>query len=113
MCCHRSERKQRKLVVTKTEEWMGSVLSAYGTTMTAVTSFKYLGRIMLTTKNNWPEVDQNLRRAQGKWGRMVKILLREGVDRRTAGRFYVAVVKAVVQAVTLFGSETWVVTPWL
>ena len=30
-------------------------------------------------------------------------------DRRTAGRFYVA----VVQAVHLFGSETWVMTPRL
>ena len=38
---------------------------------------------------------------------MVKILGREGSDRRTAGRFYVA----VVQAVILFGSEKWVVTP--
>ena len=40
---------------------------------------------------------------------MEKILEREGSDRRTPGRFYVA----VVQAVLLFGSETWVLTPQL
>ena len=34
---------------------------------------------------------------------------REGEDRIKVGRFYVA----VVQAVLLFGSETWVTTPWL
>ena len=40
---------------------------------------------------------------------MVIILVREGEYRRTTGRFYVV----VVQAVLLFGSETWVVTPRL
>ena len=40
---------------------------------------------------------------------MVNILGGEGAYRRTAGRFYLAVIKAVI----LFGSETWVVTPWL
>ena len=40
---------------------------------------------------------------------MVNILGGEGTYRRTAGRFYLAVIKAVI----LFGSETWVVTPWL
>ena len=48
-----------------------------------------------------------MRRVWGKWGRMVKILGREGVDRSTAGIFYVE----MVQSVLLFGSETWVVTP--
>ena len=43
------------------------------------------------------------------WGRLAKILGREGADKRTAKRFYVA----VVQAVLLFGSETWVLTPRL
>ena len=45
----------------------------------------------------------------GKWGRLAKILGREGADRRTVGRFYVA----VLQEVLLFGSDTWVLTPWL
>ena len=40
---------------------------------------------------------------------MEKILVREGADRRTVGRFYVA----VVQAVILLGSETWILTPQL
>ena len=34
---------------------------------------------------------------------------REGADRRKVGRFYVV----MVQAVLLFGSETWVLTPRL
>ena len=42
----------------------------------------------------------------GKVGKMVNILGSEGADKRTAGIFYVA----VVQAVILFWSETWVLT---
>ena len=48
-------------------------------------------------------------RGRVKWGRLVKILGREGADKRTVGSFYVAVMKVVI----LFGSETWVPTPWL
>ena len=39
----------------------------------------------------------------------MKILVREGYDNIKAGRFYVA----VVQAVLLFGSKAWVLTPQL
>ena len=52
---------------------------------------------------------QNLQRARGKWGKLAKILGREGADRKKVGRFYVTVVKSVL----LFGSETWVLTSWL
>ena len=38
----------------------------------------------------------------------MNILGKEGAYRLTTGRFYVA----VVQAVLLFGSEMWVMTPW-
>ena len=40
---------------------------------------------------------------------MEKILGREGEDKTTTQRFYVA----VVQAVIMFGSETWVLNPRL
>ena len=64
---------------------------------------------MLSGNNDWQAVEKNLQWAQVKWRQIVKLLGREVVDRRTEGRFYVA----VVQAVLLFGLETWVVTPWL
>ena len=40
------------------------------------------------------------------WGRLVKLLRREGADPIISAKFY----DAVVQAVLLFGSETWVLT---
>ena len=54
-------------------------------------------------------MEQNLWRARRKWGRLINILGREGADKMTAGRFYAAVVKAVI----MFGFETWVLTPQL
>ena len=106
MCWRGSERKRWKLVVAETEEHMGRVFSEYGMTLISVTSFKYLGRILLSPDDDWPLAEQNIRQAQGKWEKMVNILGSEGADKRTAGIFYVA----VVQAVILFWSETWVLT---
>ena len=65
--------------------------------------------MLSSTDNDWPVVEQNLWRARVKLGHLTKILRREGVDKRTEGRLYLA----VVQAVLLFGSETWVLTPQL
>ena len=86
---------------------MRSVFSEYGTPLTAVTSLKYLEKIISSTDNKWPEVDWNMQQARQKWGRMVNILGRDGAYKRMPRKFYVA----VVQAVLLFGSEMWVVTP--
>ena len=72
----------------------------------AFSSFRYLVQTLSSTGNDWPAVEQNLRRAHGKWGRLTNILGREGGYNRTAGRFCVA----VVQAVLLFGSEIWFLT---
>ena len=56
---------------------------------------------------NWPAVAGNLGKARKSWGRLERILIREGADKRISGKFF----KAVVQQVLLFGAETWVLTP--
>ena len=53
-----------------------------------------------------PEVSGNLRKSRKSWTRMTRILGREGAYPRTS----VLLFKAVVQAVSLFGLETWVLT---
>ena len=52
-------------------------------------------------------VGVNLRKAQKKWSWLSRILVREGDNPWALGMFF----NAVVQAVLLFGSETWVMTP--
>ena len=70
---------------------MGRVLSAYGKQLTKVPSFEYLGRMLLSTNNDWPEMEQNLRRVQGKWVRLEEILGREVADKRTVRRYTIDV----------------------
>ena len=76
------------------------------TPLTAVSSFRYLGRTVSSANDDWTAVERNLRRVRLKWGRLEKILGREGSDKRMVGGGYVVVVEAVL----LFGSETWVLT---
>jgi hypothetical protein len=49
---------------------------------------------------------QQLNRAKQKWARISKILTTQGVEPRVKGYFY----KAIVQAVLLYGSESWYMT---
>ena len=49
----------------------------------------------------------NLKKAQKSWGRLRRILGREGATARISGDFF----EGVVQQVLLFGAETWIVTP--
>ena len=72
-----------------------------------VTSFKYLRRVISATDNDWPAVVSNLARAKTVWRRMSRIISREVATPRVSVFFF----KAMIQAVLLFGSETWVVTP--
>ena len=79
----------------------------YGRPLEMVTSFRYLGRVILAADNDWPAVVRDLARARAVWKRMTRILSREGAEPRVSGFFF----KSVVQAVLLFGAKTWVVTP--
>ena len=67
-----------------------------------VTSFKYLGRVISAVENV-----KNLSRERKVWSRMSRFLSREGAVPRLFGFFF----KAVIQAVLIFGAETWEVTP--
>ena len=79
----------------------------YGEQLKTVPSFKYLGRILTEGEDDWPAVAGNLGKARKSWGRMQRILSREGENKRVSGNFF----KAVVQQVLLFGADMWVVRP--
>ena len=54
--------------------------------------------------DDFPAVRQNIMRARSVWGRLGTLLRREGADPKVSESFY----RAVVQAILLYGSETWV-----
>ena len=51
-----------------------TALSAYGIPLVPVSSFKYLGRVMLEADGDWPVVVYNLRSAHQKWLRLTRVL---------------------------------------
>ena len=66
------------------------------------TDFQYLGRLLTATDDDWPAVAGNIKKSQGVWGRLARVLGREGADPKVSHNFYTA----VTQQVLLFGVET-------
>ena len=79
----------------------------YTKQLQSVPSFKYLEKTLTAGDDNWPAVAGNLGKARKSWGRLQRILSREGATKRVSGNFF----KAVVRKVLLFGLETWMVLP--
>ena len=69
--------------------------------MRAVTEFKYLRRVLTNTDDDWLAVAGNIRKARASWGRLVRILGREGADLKVTRSFNTA----VTQQVLLFGAK--------
>ena len=67
-----------------------------------MSTFKYLGRPLDQTDDNWPAVRWNITRLGKVRERLGEFLRREGEDPRVTEMFY----RAVTQAVLLFGLET-------
>ena len=75
-----------------------------GALVEGVANFKYLVRPLEQTDYDWPEVISNIKRAQRVWGRLGKLIRREGADPKVEAILY----RMSKQAVLLFFSETWV-----
>ncbi len=65
--------------------------------------FKYLGRLISFNDANNQAMQSNLKKAGGCWARVSRVLRAENATPKTCGMFY----KVTVQAVLLYGSETW------
>ncbi len=65
--------------------------------------FKYLGWLISFDDANNQAMRSNLKKAQGCWAWVSRVLRAENVTPKTCGMFY----KATVQAVLLYGSEMW------
>jgi len=81
--------------------------TAYDEELANVEVFQYLGRLLAHDDNNSQSVRSNLKKARGCWARISRVLRAENASSRVCAMFY----KATVQAVLLFGSETWNLTP--
>ena len=108
-CARGVERKRRRLVKEELRESSKRALHTYREPLKTVTLFKYMGRVLTAGDYDCPAVSVNLRKDRKSWTRMKRILIREGVDPKISGFFF----EAVVHVVLLFGSDMWVLTPWV
>ena len=101
-CRAGTEQKRQRLAEAELETTSEKAFHAYGTKMRAVTEFKYLEKVLTNTDDDWPAVAGNIRKARASWGRLARILGREGADLKVTHSFYTA----VTQQVLLFGAES-------
>ena len=66
--------------------------NAFSHPITMVSYFKYLGRIISDSGDNWPVVVANIQKERKNWAWISRILGREGTYADKLGVFYNAVV---------------------
>ena len=101
------ECKQQQLAEEEERAVTSRTFSAYGRPLEMVTSFRYLGRVILAADENWPALIRNMAKARVVWRNIMNILSMEGA-RPWVHKFFF---KAIVQSVLLFCAKTWVVAP--
>ena len=82
-----AERKRRRLAEEELRESTERSFKAYGEPLKNVMAFIYLGRLMTAGDDDWPAVVGNLHRARNSWGRLSRILSKEGADPKVLGHF--------------------------
>jgi hypothetical protein len=105
--------KECQVGVERKQQWEAAVTSAlalrqqfsvHGEALDRVEVFKYLGRLLAQDDDDIQAIRNQMRKARGTWARVGQVLRAENVPHRIAVKFY----EAVVQAMLLYGSETWV-----
>jgi hypothetical protein len=79
----------------------------HGDVLERVEVYKYLGRMMAQDNEDTQAVRAQLRKAHVTWAQFRKVLWSENTPPTVAAKFYLA----IVQAILLYGSETWVISP--
>jgi hypothetical protein len=101
------ERKKQHEATETAQVALARTFTAYGEDLKRVEVFKYLGRLLAYDDNNSQAMRANLKKARKSWARVSRVLRAENASLKVCGVFY----KAVVQAVLLFGSEMWKLSP--
>ena len=61
-CRQGTDRKRRRLAEAEMREKLEQAFHAYGKPMEAVSEFRYLGRLLTATDDEWPAVAGNIRK---------------------------------------------------
>jgi hypothetical protein len=99
-------RQQREMAVTAALA-LRQQYTIHGDVLKQVEVYKYLGQMMAQDDDNAQAIRAQLWKARATWARVGKVLRGENTPPTVAAKFYLA----VVQAILLYGSETWVTSP--
>ncbi len=78
----------------------------HGSALEQVEVFKYLCHLIVQDDVDAQAIHQQIQKARGVWARVGQVLHCENAEPCIGAKFY----KAVVQAILLYGSETWNLT---
>ena len=106
MCRKGQRRRENERKQEKQDESENVRFEVDGKTIKRVKAFTYLGRILSEDDDDTKCITTQIARARAKWWRIAKILKSKGANAKIMGKFY----KAVIQAVLLYGAESWVLT---
>ena len=107
LCQDLEERRSQRRAARESMDALGVEFTAYGDTLERVEVFKYLGRLIVFDDTDAQAIASNLMKARKSWSRISKVLRADNASPKVCGMFY----KATVQAILLYGSETWNLTP--
>ncbi len=102
----KERRRQREAAVTVALA-LRQQFTIHGNVLERVEVYKYLGRMMAQDDDNAQAICAQLRKARATWAWVGKVLQGDNMSLTIAAKFYLA----VVQAILLYSSETWVISP--
>jgi hypothetical protein len=106
LCARAKTRATKREQLEANKEATKVTFKVNGQPIETVSEFKYLGRVLSNNDSDWTAIRANIQKARKRWGQVAQILSKQGARSCTMAYFY----KAVVQAVLLYGSESWVIT---
>ena len=106
-CKRYAEIKRNKRIDSYQDAATNVKFNINGEEINTVKSFKYLGRMITDTDNDFEAIMLQLKKARMTWGRIGKIIKKKtNGNAKTMAIFY----KVIIQSVLLYGSESWVIT---
>jgi hypothetical protein len=107
LCQRGWERRCQYAATARSQQALDHVFTRNRDKLDRVEVFKYLGRLIAHDDVDSQAMRLNLRKARGCWARILCVLRAENASPRMSGMFY----KVTVQAVLLYGNETWSLPP--
>ena len=107
LCIKRWEQQVQHKIAATARQSLQTHFYAYGEELERVEVFKYLGQLLAYDDNDTQAIRANLAKARKTWARVSRVLRAENASPKVCGVFY----KATIQAVLLFGNETWNLAP--